>query len=109
VEGLKKTEHERESCVSPGSEQIHIHPVQQQDQRQLLAGSLGTSASRAGTMWTDSPLLRDAGAAVLTGVAMAAVLCFGKEVANPRAAGPGHSFALLSSSLAVLQLPRTYY
>ena len=33
-------------------------------------------------MWTDSPLLRDAGAAVLTGVAAAVVLRFWEEVAN---------------------------
>jgi hypothetical protein len=33
-------------------------------------------------MWTDSPLLRDAGAAVLTGAAAAVVLRFWEEVAN---------------------------
>ena len=33
-------------------------------------------------MWTDSPLLRDAGAAMLTGVAAAVVLRFWEEVAN---------------------------
>ena len=33
-------------------------------------------------MWTDSPLLRDAGAAVLTGVAAAVVLRIWEEVAN---------------------------
>uniref|UniRef100_A0A0A9BQX7 Uncharacterized protein n=1 Tax=Arundo donax TaxID=35708 RepID=A0A0A9BQX7_ARUDO len=33
-------------------------------------------------MWMDSPLLRDAGAALLTGVAAAAVLRFWEEVAN---------------------------
>jgi len=33
-------------------------------------------------MWTDSPLLRDAGAAVLTGVTAGVVLRFWEEVAN---------------------------
>ena len=33
-------------------------------------------------MWTDRPLVRDAGAAVLTGVAAAVVLRFWEEVAN---------------------------
>nr|CAB3462802.1 unnamed protein product [Digitaria exilis] len=33
-------------------------------------------------MWTDSPLVRDAGAALLTGVAAAVVLRFWEEVAN---------------------------
>jgi hypothetical protein len=33
-------------------------------------------------MWTENPVVRDAGAAVLTGVAAAAVLRFWEEVAN---------------------------
>jgi len=33
-------------------------------------------------MWTESPLVRDAGAAVLTGLAVAVVLRFWEEVAN---------------------------
>jgi len=35
-----------------------------------------------GTMWTENPLVRNAGAAVLTGLAVAAVLRFWEEVAN---------------------------
>ena len=84
-----KTEHERETAELQNMKRRQrnrnrsiIHPVKQQDQRQLLAGCLGASASPAGTMWTDSPLLRDAGAAVLTGVAAAVVLRFWEEVAN---------------------------
>ena len=35
-----------------------------------------------GTMWMENPLVRDAGAAVLTGLAVAVVLRFWEEVAN---------------------------
>jgi predicted tellurium resistance membrane protein TerC len=55
-------------------------------------------------MWTDSPLLRDAGAAVLTGVAAAVVLRFWEEVAN-RALLDQVTPLLLSSSLLLLLLP----
>jgi hypothetical protein len=49
-------------------------------------------------MWTDSPLLRDAGAAVLTGVTAGVVLRFWEEVANR--ALLDQVTPLLSSSLA---------
>ena len=111
-----KTEHERETAElqnmkgrprNRNRSMSIIHPVQlqQQDQRQLLAGCLGASASPAGTMWTDSPLLRDAGAAVLTGVAAAVVLRFWEEVANRALLD---QVTPLLCFLPPLLLPRTY-
>ena len=59
-------------------------------------------------MWTDSPLLRDAGAAMLTGVAAAVVLRFWEEVANRALLDQVTPLLCFLPPLLLLLLPRTY-